>query len=149
MEGTPNLTDTHPIWPTSPLVTRKASYSSGQCGADKTFLIAESARELTRRGRNVLIAQPTKLLADETAENEFRQRPGCPLIKVFHGGTVGRGVGYQLAEYLAEPQDEPQVVLTTHQVLPLLRHRTNLADWSLMIDESPQVECCKTEFLPE
>ena len=96
---------------------RKIRYSSAGCGAGKTFQMCQSSREIINAEGKVLLVQPTKLLVDRTAEDEFKARPVCPRIKVFHGGTVGRGVGHQLADYLSDPEDGPEVVIATHQAL--------------------------------
>jgi len=48
---------------------------------------------MVNEGENVLLIQPTQLLADKTFDEEFTHRQDCPPIKVFHGGTVGQVSG--------------------------------------------------------
>jgi hypothetical protein len=115
-------------------------YSSAPCGAGKTFRIARTACQMVAEGKNVLLLQPTKLLIEKTQTEEFDRLPDCPPIKTFHGGTVGNNVGRQLADYLAQPEDRPHIVLATHQVLPRIPYLRNANNWHLFTDECLQVD---------
>jgi hypothetical protein len=95
---------------------------------------------MANEGKNVLLLQPTKLLIEKTQKEEFERRSDHPPIKTFHGGTVGNNVGRQLAEYLAEPEDRPHIVMATHQALPRIPFLRNASDWHLILDECPQVD---------
>ena len=71
-----------------------------------------------------------------------------PPIKVFHGDTVGQNVAHQLAEYLADPEDRPHVVMATHLVLPRIPFLSNAREWDLLIDEIPQVDREQAHVVP-
>ena len=77
----------------------------------------------------MLLLQPTKLLIEKTRIEEYGRLTNSPPVKVFHGDTVGQNVAHQLAEYLADPEDRPHVVLATHQVLPRIPFLPNGRDW--------------------
>jgi hypothetical protein len=103
---------------------------------------------MCRSRRKVLLSQPTIKLADETAK-QFRSRSDCPHLKLFHSGEIGRGVAKQLADYLNEPYDGPEVVIITHQVLPLLPYLKTAGNWDLIIDECPQADRCQPHNLSD
>ena len=121
-------------------MSRLVRFSSAPCGAGKTFQIARKARQMVMEGKNALILQPTKLLIEKTKVEEFDQGAGCPPIRIFHNGTVGNHVGRQLADYLADPEDQAQIVMATHQVMTHIPYLANANDWHVMFDECPQVD---------
>ena len=123
-------------------------YASAPCGAAKTYGLVQRANRLVREGHNVLLLQPTKLLIDKTRIEEFGRLDNPPPIKVFHGDTVGAGVAHQLADYLADPEDRPHVVMATYQALPRLPFLPNTSSWHLMIDEVPQVDREQSHIVP-
>ena len=123
-------------------------YADAPCGAGKTFQIVKKICKMCRRGRKVLLSLPTILLADET-EKQFRLESDCPHLTSFHSGKVGRGVAKQLADFLNEPRDEPEVVIITHQVLPLLPYLMTAGNWDLIIDECPQADRCQPHNLSD
>ena len=129
-------------------MSRLVRFASAPCGAGKTFQLVEHACDLVQQGHNVLMLQPTKLLIEKTKLEEFGQLPVPPPIKVFHGDTVGQNVAYQLAQYLAEPEDRPQVVMATHQVLHRIPFLPTARDWDLLIDEIPQVDREQVHIVP-
>ncbi|TYL76759.1 hypothetical protein [Bradyrhizobium cytisi] len=92
--------------------------------------------------------QPTKLLIENTRVHEFGCLPDPTPVKVFHGDTVGANVAYQLAEYLADPEDRPHVVMATHQALPRIPFLSNARNWDLLIDEVPQVDREQAHIVP-
>lgn len=96
----------------------------------------------------MLLSLPTILLADETAK-QFRSRSDCPHLEIFHSGVVGRGVAKKLADHLNEPYDGPDVVIITHQVLPLLPYLNTAGNWDLIIDECPQADRCQPHHLSD
>jgi hypothetical protein len=119
---------------------RKIYFSSAPCAAGKTHQLVKRGCDLVKQGRNVLFLQPTKLLIEKTKTEEFGRLAEPPLVKVFHTDTVGQGVAHQLAEYLADPEDRPHVVMATHQALPRIPFLSTARDWPLLIDEVPQVD---------
>jgi hypothetical protein len=119
---------------------RAVGYVSAPCGGGKTHLLVRNADKHVREGNNVLFLQPTKLLIEKTRVEEFGRLPDPPPIKVFNSDTVGTNVAHQLAEYLANPEDRPQVVIATHQAFPRLPFLSNASSWHLLIDEVPQVD---------
>ena len=127
---------------------RIVRYASAPCGAGKTFQLVKRAHQLVQEGSNVLLLQPTKLLIEKTRVEEFCRLSEPPSVKVFHGDTVGPNVAHQLAEYLAEPEDRPHVVMATHQALPRIPFLSNASGWHLLIDEAPQVDREQTHIVP-
>jgi len=121
-------------------MARVVRYASAPCGAGKTYQLVKKSRQLVREGRNVLLLQPTKLLIEKTRIDEFGKLSDPPPVRIFHGDTVGTNVAYQLAEYLADPEDRPHVVMATHQALPRMPFLLNAENWNLLIDEVPQVD---------
>jgi len=79
-------------------------------------------------------------LIDKTKTEELDRIPDAPRCRIFHSGTVGKNVASQLAEYLAKPEDCPQIVMATHQVLAHLPFISAGHDWHILIDEAPQVD---------
>lgn len=96
----------------------------------------------------MLMLQPTKLLIEKTRVEEFGRLADPPPVRVFHGDTVGTNVAHQLAEYLADPEDRPQVVMATHQALPRIPFLSNASSWHLLIDEVPQVDREQAHIVP-
>lgn len=123
-------------------------YASAPCGGGKTHELVQLASRHVQDGNNVLLLQPTKLLIEKTRVQEFGRLPVPPPVKVFHEDTVGVGVAYQLAEYLADPEDRPHVVMATHQALPRIPFLSNASSWHLMIDEVPQVDREQAHIVP-
>lgn len=121
---------------------------SAPCGGGKTHLLVKRASQHVRDGNNVLLLQPTKLLIEKTRVEEFGRLSDPPPIRVFHGDTVGTNVAYQLAEYLADPEDRPHVVIATHQALPRIPFLSNASSWHLLIDEVPQVDREQVHIVP-
>ncbi|UPJ96405.1 DEAD/DEAH box helicase family protein [Bradyrhizobium sp. 172] len=127
---------------------RIVRYASAPCGAGKTFQLVKRAHQLVQEGSNVLLLQPTKLLIEKTRVEEFGLLSEPPSVKVFHGDTVGASVAHQLAEYLADPEDRPHVVMATHQALPRIPFLSNASNWHLLIDEVPQVDLEHAHIVP-
>jgi hypothetical protein len=127
---------------------RVMKFGSAPCGAGKTFSLVRKACEMVSEGKNVLLVQPTLNLIDKTKTEELDRLPNAPVVKIFHTGTVGAKVAHQLAEYLASPEDCPQIVMATHQVLNHLPFVTTGKDWHLLIDEAPQVHVEQSHVVP-
>ena len=127
---------------------RKINFASAPCGSGKTFQLVRRSCQLVQESRKVLFLQPTKLLIEKTKVEEYGRLPEPPPIKVFHGDTVGQNVAHQLAEYLADPEDRPHVVMATHQVLPRIPFLSNPREWALLIDEIPQVDREQAHVVP-
>ena len=123
-------------------------FASAPCGSGKTFQLVKKSCQLVHEGRKVLLLQPTKLLIEKTKIEEYGRLPESPPIKTFHGDTVGQNVAHQLAEYLADPEDRPHVVMATHQVLPRIPFLSNAREWDLLIDEIPQVDREQAHVVP-
>ncbi|WP_187387899.1 hypothetical protein [Bradyrhizobium sp.] len=87
-------------------------------------------------------------MIEKTRVEEFGRLSDPPPVKVFHGDTVGANVAHQLAEYLAAPEDRPQVVMATHQALPRIPFLSNAANWHLLIDEVPQIDREQAHIVP-
>jgi hypothetical protein len=124
-------------------------YSSAPCGAGKTHQIIQAARKLVEEGRYVLLLQPTTDLIDQTKADYFDNTPNAPSVKVFHAKIVGENVAKQLAKYLAQPEDRPQIVFATHQVLPRIPFLPCAKDWDLIIDETIQVDKEQSHVVPK
>jgi hypothetical protein len=133
---------------TSSMRRRLIRYGSAPCGAGKTFAMARMACQLAGEGKKVLLVQPTMNLIDKTKAEELDRIPDRPPVRIFHSGTVGAPVASQLAEYLANPEDCPQIVMGTHQVVPLLSYVANGRDWHILIDEAPQVDREQSHVVP-
>lgn len=129
-------------------MSRIIRYASAPCGGGKTHKLVERATQHVREGHNVLLLQPTKLLIEKTKVEEFGRFSDPPPIKVFHGDTVGANVAHQLAQYLANPEDRPHVVMATHQALPRIPFLPNASSWHLLIDEVPQVDREQAHIVP-
>jgi hypothetical protein len=125
-------------------------FSSAPAGAGKTHFIVENAINLANNGHKVLILQPTKELIHAAVKNELkgRERKRTPHHSVFTGDEhPGRVVG-ALMEYFGEPADCGEIVFTTHQAFFLTPFLANKGDWSVMIDEAPEVVRHQHHSLP-
>jgi hypothetical protein len=130
-----------------PMRRRRVQFASAPCGAGKTYAIVRRTYEGVKAGDKYLLLQPTTDLIDITIKTEFDGRSNGLLVKPFHGNSVGRNVAEKLAEYLASPEDCPQVVLATHQVLPILPNSKQRSGWHLIFDELPQADRAGTHNL--
>ena len=105
-------------------------------GPGRPTRISNRARNLAERFEKVIILQPTRDLLEKTAAEEIHPFR----CKIFHKGTVEGPVAKALADYVAEvPDDVPEVVLATHQVLPYIKNFENKQKWHVLIDEALQV----------
>jgi hypothetical protein len=114
-------------------------YSSAPCGAGKTHRIIETACELAR-SEKVLILQPSKELIHKTVAEELLHpsRARRPKYEVFTGDHTEGSVVGALVRYLNKPQD-CGVVFATHQGFCLTPFIANRSDWNVVVDEAPEV----------
>ena len=129
-------------------MTIRIGYSSAPSGAGKTYRLVRRIQSECGQGCRVLLLQPTIPLIEQTAV-QFRSLAQPLAVRVFHGKAVGQNVVSQLAKYLSDPEDRPQVVLATHQVLARIPYLPRAKDWELRIDECPQVDKEMTHLIPK
>jgi hypothetical protein len=122
---------------------------SAPCGSGKTFQIASLMCTQAQQGNNTLLVQPTKELIRKTIRDEINKHYDAPLIKEFHEDAVGKHVAQKLAEYLANPEDRPQIVIATQQVLSMLPYFPTASSWELIFDELPQVDRDAVHNVPD
>jgi superfamily II DNA or RNA helicase len=106
-------------------------YASAPCGSGKTYNLVKRACNLARRGRRVIIGQPTRDLIDKTVEEELGSRHSPPPYKVLHGGTVGEGSVAKAIVQLFKQPSTTQIVFTTHAALPVVPYWENASDWDV------------------
>ena len=121
------------------------NYLNALAGAGKTHWIMTKAIELAEEGRNVLIAVPTKQLAEE----EYRRGlKSCrAVVTIIHSDTVDGSAVQTINNNLLGPQPDGQILVITHSALERITNfRRDL--WDLFVDEIPQVHFLFEANLP-
>ena len=121
-------------------------------GAGKTRALARHADRLARLGHKVLFVQPTKHLIAKTIADELRPLDPFYAVRPIHGGCVSNSksvIAEIVAHFQATPADRGEIVFITHSAFLLLPYIQRKADWTLIMDEVPQVDVFEELSLPD
>ena len=124
-------------------------YLNALAGAGKTYALARRADRLARRGRKVLVVQPTKHLIDKTIEDELQPLDPAYPIRPIHGGTDPERVIGEIIAHFQNTGDGGEILFITHAAFMRLPSIENKNRWHLIMDEVPQVDVFEELNLPE
>lgn len=122
-------------------------YLGALAGAGKTYRLSRYAHKGAMQGAKIVIAQPSKLLIDNTVADEFGTLPEIPLRPI-HGGNCDSPVASIIA-HSEQAGDCGEVLLVTQQALLRLPYFERKQDWTLIVDEIPHVDAFDEFALPE
>ena len=117
-------------------------YLDALAGAGKTRALARRADHLARRGRKVLFIQPTKHLIDKTIQDElWPLDPPYPYCAIHGDANLGSGsvVGSLVAHFQTTGVGG-EILFATHAAFFRLPYIERKQDWTLFVDEIPQVD---------
>ncbi|GJD76716.1 DEAD/DEAH box helicase family protein [Methylobacterium goesingense] len=121
-------------------------------GAGKTRACARYADRLARFGQKVLFVQPTKHLITKTIADELRPLDPPYSVRSIHGGctpTSKSVIAEIVTHFQVTPADHGEIVFITHAAFLLIPFIERKADWTLIMDEVPQVDCFHELCLPD
>lgn len=115
-------------------------YLNAPAGAGKTHIaIIKNAVALAMAGHRVLVAMPTKDLIEQTIKEMEQQGVKCVSVIYSGNDAENRNVVRRTIEKLRKPSIAGEIVFITHVCLNRLPYRGKLREWTLIIDEVPQV----------
>lgn len=121
-------------------------------GAGKTRALARHGDRLARLDHKVLFVQPTKHLITKTIDDELRPLDPTYAFRPIHGGCTSNSesvIAEIVAHFQATPADRGEIVFITHSAFLRLPYIERKADWTLIMDEVPQVDCFQELRLPD
>lgn len=121
-------------------------------GAGKTRALARRADRLARLGQKVLFVQPTMHLITKTIDDELRPLDPTYAFRPIHGACISNSesvIAEIVAHFQATPADCGEIVFITHAAFLLIPYIERKADWTLIMDEVPQVDCFQELRLPD
>ena len=124
-------------------------YFNALAGAGKTRALARRADHLARRGRKVLVVQPTKHLIDKTIEDELQPLDPAYPVRAIHGGTESEHVIGEIIAHFQNMGDGGEILFITHAAFMRLGYIENKGHWHLIMDEVPQVDVFEELNLPD
>jgi hypothetical protein len=111
-------------------------YLDALAGSGKTHWVIEKALELAEDGEKVLIAVPSKRLADEEYLAKLRK---CRLpVRVIHSDNAYESPVADINDHFLTPYLDGQILVITQQALERIVN-CDRSDWHLFVDEIPQV----------
>lgn len=123
-------------------------YIDALAGSGKTRALARYADWLARLGKKVIIAQPSKLLIQQTLRTEINVLGPTYPVNEFHG-DVSAAVVADLSSHIINTKGGGEIVFTTHAALLRLPRLARAREWRLLMDEVPQVDKFEELTLPE
>jgi len=118
-------------------VLQQIQYVDAPAGSGKTFGFIDKVGELTSAGDNVLIAQPTVDLIQQTV-GELKHRFHSVYVNEIHKGNSSSPV-LDITKYLFYPHPKPHALFITQSALERLKADFKREYWHLIVDEIPQV----------
>jgi hypothetical protein len=116
-------------------------------GAGKTYRLSRYAHDRVGRGGKFLFAQPSKLLIDNTVRDEFGRLSEIPL-RAIHGDNCASPTASIIA-HSERAGNRGEVLMISQQALLRLPYFERKQDWTLIVDEIPQVDQFVEFTLPE
>lgn len=121
-------------------------------GAGKTRALVGHSDRLARHGQKVLFVQPTMYLITKTIDDELLPLDPTYAVRPIHGDCVSKSesvIAKIVAHFQNTPADCGEIVFITHAAFLLLPYIERKADWTLIMDEVPQVDCFQELRLPD
>jgi hypothetical protein len=121
-------------------------------GAGKTRSLVRYANRLARLGQKVLFVQPTMYLITKTIDDELLPLDPTYSFRPIHGDCVSKSesvIAKIVAHFQNIPADCGEIVFITHSAFLSLPYIERKADWTLIMDEVPQVDCFQELRLPD
>jgi hypothetical protein len=115
-------------------------YVDGPCGSAKTHAAVRHAHHLARRGKKVLICQPSIFLINQTLGDLATLEPTIR-HQAIHGENSGRVVT-DIVEHTKHTESGGEILMITHSALMLLPYFHRRQDWHVVVDEIPQADWC-------
>ena len=126
-------------------------YFDALAGAGKTHALARHGDHLARQGRKVLFIQPTKHLIDKTIQDELRPLdPPYSLCAIHSDADLGSdSVVNRLVTHFQTTGVGGEILFATHAAFFRLPYIERRRDWTLIVDEVPQVDVFEDRTLPD
>jgi superfamily II DNA or RNA helicase len=127
------------------------NYLDALAGAGKTHALARHADRLARQGRKVLFIQPTKHLIDKTIQDELLPLDPPYPLRAIHSDAdlVSDSVVGSLVAHFQKTGVGGEVLFATHAAFFRLSYIERKRDWTLIVDEVPQVDVFDERSLPD
>lgn len=116
-------------------------------GSGKTYRLSRYSHSRAGRGGKFLFTQPSKLLIDNTIRGEFGCLSEIPL-RAIHSDNCDSPIASIIA-HSEQSGDRGEILMITQQALLRLPHFERKQDWTLIVDEIPQVDGFAEFTLPE
>jgi hypothetical protein len=125
-------------------------YVSAPSGSGKTRAMVLQAIENVKRYNKTIIALPTVKLINEIINHDV-YRKKLPKYKVFHHEVCEGSVSRELLKFAKTPVAQEQLIFVTHAALMQMQFlmKKVFSEWSLLIDEAPQIIQGYSFKLPE
>lgn len=120
-------------------------------GAGKTYACVRFADRLARLGQKVLFVQPTKHLITKTIADELQPLAPTYPVRAIHGDSspTTSVIAEAVAHFQKAVAGQGEILFLTHSALLRLPHIERKRDWTLIMDEVPQVDQFEELHLPE
>ena len=120
-------------------------------GSGKTRALARYTHYLAGISHKVLFVQPTKHLITKTIADELQPLSPTYPVRAIHGDNhVSKSVIADIvAHFQKAASGSGEVLFITHAAFLLIPYIERKADWTLIVDEVPQVDCFYELRLPE
>jgi reverse gyrase len=119
-------------------------------GSGKTRALARRSHYLAGISYKVLFVQPTRHLITKTIADELQPLNPTYPVRAIHGGNrISKSVIADIVAHFqkADP-GSGEVLFITHAAFLLIPYIERKADWNLIVDEVPQVDCFEELRLP-
>ncbi len=120
-------------------------------GSGKTRACARYADRLARDGQKVLFVQPTKDLITKTIAEELQPLAPTYPVREIHSDTCLKAsvVAEAVAHFKNATADQGEILFLTHAGFLLIPYIERKREWTLIMDEVPQVDQFEELRLPE
>ncbi len=120
-------------------------------GSGKTRACARYADRLARAGQKVLFVQPTKHLITKTIAEELQPLAPTYPVREIHSDTCLKAsvVAEAVAHFNNATADQGEILFLTHAGFLLIPYIERKREWTLIMDEVPQVDQFEELRLPE
>lgn len=121
-------------------------------GTGKTRALARYSHYLAGVSHKVLFVQPTKHLITKTIADELRPLDPSYPIRAIHGDAALHTksvIADIVAHFRTAAPGEGEILFVTHAAFLLLPYIERKAEWTLIMDEVPQVDVFEELRLPD
>ena len=120
-------------------------------GSGKTRALARYSDYLAGISHKVLFVQPTKHLITKTIADELQPLDPSYPVRAIHGDNrITKSVIADIvAHFRAAAPGMGEVLFITHAAFLLIPYIERRTEWTLIVDEVPQVDCFEELRLPD